>query len=150
MLDGIRMPQNLIILPVAAQVFLTFAVLIVLGLRRHASMRAEGKRPDDLGVIVEDSAWQRPAELASRNFKNQFELPVLFYAVCAFLLITRTVDAVHITLALVFVASRIVHAVLHLSGARVMRRGTAYLVGLLALALMWVWLVWQIGSNGLW
>ena len=142
------MPQNIIILPVAAQVVLTLAVLLVMVVRRQQSLKSDGKTPEDM-ALANDSDWQRPAEFASRNFKNQFELPVLFYVACAFLLITRLVDTTQIALATLFVLSRIVHAAFHLTGGRVIHRGLAYIVGFAAVALMWLWLVWQILSIGL-
>ena len=147
-LDSLRMPQNIIILPVAAQAFLTLGVLLVLAVRRQQSLKADGKTPEDM-VLANDADWRRPAEFASRNFKNQFELPVLFYAVCAFLLIARLVDTTQMALATLFVLSRFVHAGFHLAGGRVINRGLAYLVGFAAIALMWLWLVWQILAIGL-
>ncbi len=141
------MPQNFMILPVVAQVALTFAVLIVMGGRRQASMRAQGQGVQDMAT-AEDADWTEPAARASKNFKNQFELPVLFYVVCAFILITRTLDVVQFVLAWGFVASRAVHALEHLGANRIKIRGGAYLVGFVLLAAMWAWLTWTIIATG--
>lgn len=141
------MPQPMIILPVAAQVFLTLAVLWVMGLRRQSSLRKQKKTVQDM-ALADDGDWTEPAAVASRNFKNQFELPVLFYVACAFILMTRTLDYFQFALAWAFVVSRLVHAYEHLGPNRVIVRGTAFIVGYAIIALMWVLLLWTVISTG--
>lgn len=134
------MPQNLILLPVAAQVFLTLGVLIVLGRRRRLSMLVRKQKIQDMAT-ARDVDWDKPALVASNNFKNQFELPVLFYAGTAFILITRNVDPLLFGLAVLFVLSRYIHAIVHLGPNIVHWRGISYLVGFAALSAMWIVLV---------
>ncbi|MEM9030184.1 MAG: MAPEG family protein [Pseudomonadota bacterium] len=141
------MPQTAIVLPVIAQALITFAVLFVLGARRQAALKAAGKVPQDM-ELADDRDWPKAAEAASRNFKNQFELPVLFYVVCAFVLMTRTLDLLLFVLAWVFVASRVVHAVEHLRQNRVPVRGGSYIIGFVALVLMWLVLGWHVVTRG--
>lgn len=131
------MAQNLILLPVFAQVALVLIVGAIMGVRRHRSLAAAG-RDLQAAATADDRDWAAPAERASRNFKNQFEMPVLFYAVCAFALITRTVDLAQFVLAWVFVVSRAAHALSHLTTNIVMVRGSLYLIGVGALTLMWL------------
>src|SRR6187402_3475663 len=45
----------------------------------------------------------------TRNLANQFELPVIFYAVVVLLVATRTVATIDVVAAWVFVAGRVVH-----------------------------------------
>jgi hypothetical protein len=64
-------------------------------------------------------------------------LPVLFYVLMILLLITRKADYILITLAWIFVVSRIVHAYIHLTGNNVNIRGPLFGVGLFVLTIMW-------------
>jgi hypothetical protein len=132
-----RMAQNLILLPVFVQVMLTVSVLIVLGARRRRSMARRGQKVDDM-ALARDVDWEKPALLASNNFKNQFELPVLFYAGAAFALATRSVDMGLFLLACVFALTRIGHTAVHLANGRVTWRGIFYLIGLVALVAFWI------------
>lgn len=70
------------------------------------------------------------------NFKNLFELPVLFYALCLLLYVTGSVDGVHVTAAWGFVAFRALHSAIHCTINHVMARFVCYLVSSLLLWLM--------------
>lgn len=131
-----RMAQNLILLPVFAQVLLTFGVLIVLGQRRRRSI-AIRRQTIQAMALARDGDWEIPALLAANHFKNQFELPVLFYAGTAFALVTRNVDMAMFLLAWLFVVSRLVHTAVHLGSNVIVWRGSAYLVGFAALVGLW-------------
>ncbi len=50
---------------------------------------------------------------ASNNLKNLFELPVVFYALCAVLLVSQSVDAVYLYCAWAFVGLRVLHSLIH-------------------------------------
>ncbi|MEL7049827.1 MAG: MAPEG family protein [Pseudomonadota bacterium] len=141
------MSQTLILLPVFGQVFLTFLVLILLGIARQASLAAKGRSIEDIALSGDD-VWDEHALKRSNNFKNQFELPVLFYAVCAFALITRMVDIAFLCLAFGFFFSRIVQTYVHLTFNRVSIRGGAYIIGFVCLVAMWVILAVRITMAG--
>lgn len=141
------MLQTLIILPVAAQAFLTFAVLLIMGGLRHTGLRSQGKTIQDLSH-PQESEWTLQAQVAARCFRNQFELPVLFYVVCTFILMTRTLDMTQFVLACVFVVARLVQVFEHLTNNRVAIRGGAYLVGFIALVAMWTLLLGELVSRG--
>lgn len=132
-----RVAQNLILLPVLAQVLLTFAVLIAMAIARRRTLVRRGQTFADMATATEDF-WDTHARMCANNYKNQFELPVLFYAVCAFALVTRQVDTVLLTLAVLFVASRILHSLVHLTFNDIAWRGLAFMTGFVALATMWV------------
>jgi hypothetical protein len=142
-----RFSQNLILLPVAVQVTLTLAVLILMGFVRARSAKAMRKSMQDLALAT-DADWTAEATQVSNNFKNQFELPVLFYVGCAFALITRSVDSWMFALAALFVLSRIVHTAVHVTSNIVMLRGSAYLFGAVSLLLLWITLVWRVAVAG--
>ncbi len=143
----VRVSQNLIVLPVAVQTLLTFIVLLTMARGRKRSMRAQGRTPQDLALATAVD-WDAAARKASNNYVNLFELPVLFYAVAAFALITRMVDVYMLGLAWVFVLSRVVHSIVHLTTNVVRWRGSAFLVSFLAVAAMWVLLLWRVAEAG--
>ena len=87
------MNQVAILYPVFVQVLLTFVVLRPAGrgARRAPSATMDRQRgnPD---LAMGRVAWPDDAAKRAANYRNQFELPVLFYAVVAFALITKGAD----------------------------------------------------------
>lgn len=132
------MKQTAILWPVIVQVVLTFAVLMGMGPARARSMRELGQSLSDDDVRLGRNAWTDQALKFSKNYANQFELPVLFYAVVAYAMITSAVDVLMVGLAWIFALSRIVHTAIHVGPNVVMHRGLAFLVGFVALVLMWL------------
>ena len=141
-----RMAQNLILLPVLVQVALTFVILILLARARARSMRERGQAIEDM-ALASDADWSAAARRVAASFRNQFELPVLFYMACLFALAMRAVDVWLFALAWLFVASRIAHAVVHIGPNVVRWRFLAFLPGLIALIAMWLLLGWQVFSR---
>ena len=70
------------------------------------------------------------------NFRNLFEMPVLFYALCIYLYVTGTVDGLYVALAWGFVGLRAVHSAIHCTINRVHWRFIAYLLSSIALWIM--------------
>ncbi len=132
------MKPTAIILPVAVQAFLTVVVLVQLGRSRSQSMRDSRQKLGDDDVRLGRNAWSDQATKTANNYKSQFELPVLFYAVTAFLLITSGVDYLMVVLAWVFALSRIVHAIIHIGPNVIAWRFGAFFVGVVTLVAMWV------------
>lgn len=132
------MKPTAILLPVAVQALLTIVILIMMGPARSQSMRENGQQLSDADVQLGRNAWSEQATKLANNYKNQFELPVLFYAVAAFLLITSGVDYPMVALAWIFVLSRIAHTAVHIGPNVVIWRAVAFLVGVVALVAMWV------------
>ncbi len=125
-----------ILLPVFVQVALTFAVLFRLGAVRLRAVRAGGVARER--VMLDDSGWPTDVRQASNCFRNQFEVPVLFYALVALALFTRQADLLFVVLAWVFVLSRIVHAVVHVTTNELRWRFPSFMIGVVVLLAMWV------------
>ena len=142
-----RLEQNLILLPVLAQVALTLAVMVMMGRAKARSMRERRQRMDDIALATA-ADWNDDARKLVNNYANQFEMPVLFYAASAFALLTRSVDPLLMILALGFVASRVVHAYIHIGSNKVVPRFTAFLVGVAALTGMWALVGWRALAGG--
>ncbi|QTL05562.1 MAPEG family protein [Aquabacter sp. L1I39] len=129
------MSVAMILLPLFVQVGLTFALLFALGPMRFRAIR-EGQVGRE--AALDGDAFPPRCRQFANAFRNQFELPVLFYVLTALALFTRKADIVFVVLAWVFVASRIVHAFVHVTSNDVRLRFPAFLVGTVALLIMWV------------
>ena len=125
-----------ILLPVFVQVALTFALLLFMGSRRLAAARAGAVRYGD--VSMGQRAWPAAAQQASNAFSNQFEIPLLYFALVPLAILTRKADTLFVVLSWVFVVSRYVHAGVYVTTNRVPFRFGAYLVGVVALTIMWI------------
>ncbi|MFM9942054.1 MAG: MAPEG family protein [Hyphomicrobiaceae bacterium] len=141
------MSQSSIAYPVLAQVLLTFAVLILMGPARSQSMRENRQQLTDRDVKIGQNVWSEQATKTANNYKNQFELPVLFYTACAFALLLKQADGLMVGLAWTFAFSRLAHAAIHIGPNVVIWRGAAFLFGAAVLLVMWLLLGWRLWSG---
>ena len=130
------MNQTAIFWPVIAQVLLVYIVYGLVSLRRTAAIKAGNVRLSD---FRENRHEPRESIFVHNNLLNQFQLPVLFYVVCLCLYVTAGTSIVTVAAAWVFVVSRYVHAVIHVTTNRVRYRQPAFALGYVALGLLWVW-----------
>ncbi|WP_127754350.1 MAPEG family protein [Devosia sp. 1566] len=138
------MPLNakLLVLAIAAQVLLTLVILVLMGRERVPRVLSGEIKVAD--IAVEKTAYPLRARLLSNNFDNQFQLPVLFY-ICALLALWAGVpNLIEVLLAALFVASRYLHAAIHVTTNNVQQRFAAYGLGLAVLAIFWLVLVFRI------
>jgi len=130
--------QVAILYPVFVQVLLTVLVYCLLLAARARAIKAAGSPRGSGDIAMGRFAWPEDAEKRAHNQRNQFELPVLFYAVTAFALILGAVDLTMVALAWSFVASRILHAAIHVGPNKVRWRGPSFVLGFLIVTAMWV------------
>jgi len=136
-----------IILPVIALVLLTAVVWIRLYVERIRELRQ--RRIDPQALATSAAAGQTMQRVqASDNFKNLFEVPVLFYALCAVLISAQQVSAFFVIGAWVYVALRYVHSFIHLTYNRVMHRFTVYVLSTVILFVLWGVLAVQVLFSG--
>lgn len=138
------MSQSAIFYPALVQAMLTIVVLLLMGPARSRSMREARQKLTDSDVKLGRNTWSEQALKISNNYKNQFEMPVLFFAAIAFALILKQADALMIGLAWAFSMSRIAHAVIHIGPNVVMWRGLAFIIGAAVLLAMWIALAWRV------
>jgi len=79
---------------------LTLLVWVYMYIRRFGLIESQKIRPQDLAISGK-LAQISPPEVSnpSDNFKNLFEIPVLFYLLILYLFITNQVDAVYVNAA---------------------------------------------------
>ncbi|MGO4437717.1 MAPEG family protein [Rhizobium sp. RAF56] len=130
--------------PMVAHVLLVFLLYGLLAMRRAAIVKA-GKA--DRSVFRENRDEPSESLVVRNSIANQFELPVLFYAVSIVLYVAQADNLLAMVLAWIFVASRYAHAYVHVTINRLSLRGPLFLLGFLTLAAMWAWLaVWFVLS----
>jgi len=131
-----------VLLPVFVMIGLTFALLIgMVGARRSALVSRETKIRD---IALGQPNWPVHATQIGNCYRNQFELPVLFYVLIAIALPIRHADLIIVVLSWVFVISRLIHAGVFVSSNNLGRRSMAWLVGALVLLVMWVYFALRI------
>lgn len=124
----------------ALLVFCLYALLVV----RRAAVVRSGKV--ERIAFRDNLAEPEESRVVNRAIANQFELPLLFYAVSVLLFITEADNIVAIVLAWVFVVARYLQAAMQLTGNLPLRR-LSFMTGFASLFLMWVWLaVWMATS----
>jgi hypothetical protein len=122
-------------LPCAAMVGLTAAVWVKLYADRLGEMRAKRIDPQALASARATAQLERPQ--AAENFRNLFEVPVLFYVLCAALVLTGGSTPGLVTAAWAYVALRAVHSLIHVTYNRVTHRFLVYVASTLLLFGMW-------------
>jgi hypothetical protein len=144
-----RMNQVAILYPVFVQVLLVITVCGLMAVARGRAIRKLQGQRSNPELAAGKLVWPDDARKRAANFSNQFEIPVLFYAVVAFALITKGADTLMIVLAWLFVVMRIVHATIHVGPNYVPWRTAAFALGVLVLALMWIKLFLHVTTAGL-
>ena len=125
-----------ILWPAVAMAGLTFLVWVRLYQLRLGEMARKRIDAQDLASAA-DSARLLVDTRASDNFRNLFELPVLFYAGVLLAAQLGVADIASLVLAWSFVGLRAVHSVVHCTFNHVMTRFVAYALATLVLFAFW-------------
>jgi len=94
------MTHSGILLPFFGVMLLTLVVWIYMYIRRTSYLLRERidlrtvDTPEKAATVIPGTV-----SLASHNLKNLFELPVIFYAVCLYLLVSDSVDGIYLGVA---------------------------------------------------
>jgi hypothetical protein len=140
--------QIAILYPVFLQVLLTIVVYVLLAFARARAIVAMDRKRGNPDLALGRVEWPEDAVKRAANQRNQFELPVLFYAVAAFSLIAGATDRLMVVLAWAFVLTRIAHAAIHIGPNKVRWRSPMFGLGLLVLAIMWLKLFIHVATRG--
>ncbi len=122
--------------PVCALALLTAIVWAWMYVDRIGEMRAKHIAPQRLPTAREAATiLERTA--AADNFRNLFEIPVLFYVLCVTLTATGLATPLQVGLAWLYVALRAAHSLIHITYNRVSHRFTVHLGSTLCVLFMW-------------
>jgi hypothetical protein len=141
--------QVAILYPVFVQVLLVVVVGALMATARARAVKTMNRQRGNPDLAMGRVQWPDDATKRANNYRNQFEVPLLFYTVVAFALITKGADTLMIVLAWVFVLSRIVHAAIHVGPNKVRWRSPAFAIGFLIVAIMWIKLALHVATAGL-
>lgn len=130
------MTVQAILAPLFVQVALTFALLFWLAPLRTRDFREGRVKPED--IALRQPKWPERTTQFSNAFSNQFELPVLFYVLTILAYLTHLADLVFVVLAWIFVAFRLLQALVHVTSNIVRLRGTLYMCSTIVLVMMWI------------
>lgn len=130
------------IYPMFAMIVLTFAVAIYMLSLRVSAVRSGQVKLSAFRLNHEETMTPRMLQVA-RNYSNLFEIPVLFYAAGAITLALNLNSIAISILAWLFVVSRIVHSLIHITSNNVIRRMQAFMAGNLCIFLIWMLIVWD-------
>ena len=125
-----------VLLPLFVEVALTFVLLFWMAYGRTRAIRVGEIKMRD--IALRESNWPPGITQVGNAYHNQLELPVLFYVLTILSLVTRHADLLFVVLAWIFVASRVVHAYIHVTDNNVNRRGPMFGLGALVLTIMWL------------
>jgi hypothetical protein len=117
--------------PMLAQIALTFFLYAWLTVARTRAV-AKGETEYACFVLGRDE----PLHVAriTRNLANQFELPVIFYALAVLLIALNKVTTVDVIMGWVFVAGRLIHTLVQTLTDNVPLRGRVFVINFLAVA----------------
>jgi len=125
-----------ILLPCIAMVALTAVVWMRLYVERIGEMQA--RRIPAQALSTSQAAREKLQRTnAADNFRNLFEMPVLFYALCICLAMMGLAGPWFLAGAWGYVALRALHSFIHTTYNRVMHRFTAYVLSSVLLFLLW-------------
>jgi hypothetical protein len=125
-----------VLIPVFIQITLTFTLMIWMAIVRRRALSSRTVTESDIALNTQN--WPAPALQIANAFRNQFELPILFYILCILAIITRQADFLFVVLAWLFVLFRLLHAAIHTTYNRVTHRSLAFALGCFVLMLNWL------------
>lgn len=125
-----------LLFPVFVQIALTVVLHTMMGRARIGSLKSGEVRLKD--IALGQPAWTERATKIGNSYHSQLQLPVIFFCLVAFVLITKANSIAFVALAWAFVLLRIVHAYIHTTSNDINKRFPAYVAGGFALVVMWI------------
>lgn len=127
-----------LLLPLLAQVLLTFLVWFYLFARRIPEILKKDIDVRKLQDRAEAHSLMPDSSAASNNLKNLFEMPVLFYLAVLLSLVLLVQDPLLVWLSWGFVGFRYAHSLVHCSYNDVNHRFAVYAGSCIFLLLIWI------------
>lgn len=128
---------KLLLLPLLLHVLLTAFVGVRTLQSRYKSVRRGQTKLDE--IATDSNAWPGRVKKLGNNFDNQFQTPMFWYGVCAFVVALKLEDYVFVALSWMFLLSRLAHSYVHTTHNDVLSRMRLFLFGFAVLIVMWLW-----------
>lgn len=130
------MDSRLLLMPAFAMAALVMVVMFRMGRERFSQLARDRIHPQ--AVATSRQMAERISDSrAADNFRNLFELPVLFYLALFVAVELELGSPLVLGLAWAFVALRVLHSVIHCTYNKVRHRFLAYLAGAIVLWTLW-------------
>lgn len=136
-----------ILVPAVAMTAVIAVVWVMLYVNRIGEMQAKGidtedfKGPNNVKDRLENIN-------ASDNFKNLFEMPMLFYVLCGFIAVSGLGTQALLCGAWIYVGLRAAHSFIHITYNRVMHRFLVYAASSICLFVLWGMFAAQLMAQG--
>ena len=127
-----------ILWPTFALAGLTFVIFLVMFVKRFGHIRANPPKAEDLATGEAALRYFAPVEMPANNYRNLFEMPVLYFALVPLLLITNLDSGVQLVLAWIYVALRYLHSFVHIGPKKVPVRAMLFVFSAIVLSAMWI------------
>ncbi|PKH06000.1 MAPEG family protein [Moritella sp. Urea-trap-13] len=128
-MDGIG-----ILYPLLGHMLLVISLYILLIMRKSKAIKA--KAVDFNKTALNNKAWPEDVVQVSNNLDNQFESPLVFYALCIITLLVGAVNSFAIALSAAYVVFRYIHAYVHVGTNYIPYRLRAFALSLVAMLLL--------------
>ena len=131
------MSVQMVLLPVFILVGLAFFLLLWMATARGQAVK--GRETSLKDIALGQPNWPTKVAQIGDCFSNQFEIPVLFYALIAIALPLHKADLFIVLMSWVFVVTRFAHAGIFVTTNNIQQRSMAWFAGVLVLAAMWIY-----------
>ncbi|MEX2149310.1 MAG: MAPEG family protein [Steroidobacteraceae bacterium] len=132
-------------LPCVAMAGVTMLVWVKLYADRLTEMRVRRISPQSIAT-ARAAATRLENTNAADNFRNLFEVPVLFYVWCIAIVLTGGSTPGFVMVAWTYVGLRALHSLIHLTYNRVVHRFLVYVASTLLLSGLWAALLVRLAT----
>lgn len=127
-----------ILWPTIALAGLAFIIFATMFVTRARHIRANPPRRETFATGEAAMRYFEPVEMPANNYRNLFEMPVLYFALVPLLLITNQDSRVQVILAWIYVAIRVAHSFVHIGPKKVPVRALLFVASGVVLMAMWI------------
>lgn len=138
------MNNTAIFWPVIIQAAITLFLYIPMSARRIASVKSGTAKASDYRLVAKEPDDVRQM---TRAIANQYETPILFYAVVVSSYVTQNSGTLMLALAWAYVALKCAHVYIQTTSNRLSYRRPIFTAAFVVLIIMWV--VFALGLSGL-
>ena len=131
-----------ILLPLIAMAFLSFIAWIKMFITRFRESKQANIAMDDMHAFNKE--LPKKFITSGDNYRNLFEIPVLFYVFVLIIMNMRIDDNIYLALAWTYVGFRYLHTIIHISYSKVSHRFFVYFFSCITLWGMWGRLVFEL------
>jgi len=131
------------IYPMFSMVLLTFIVGLIAFFTRVKSVKSESVDPKAYKLMDADN-YPEAVIKTTRNFNNQFEVPLIFYVGCLSYLVLNISSSLALGLAWFFVILRVIHSCIHITYNHLLHRIAVFWSSFFVVFVLWLVLIFEI------